>query len=128
MAKYLRFSPGLDYIFCHLIGETGVYSVGFFKGDNYQVGCIGISDMSHIFWPILFNICDGERTEHVVKMYQHMLSLIAAIVKGITEMFFLKDGGTAIDSATSILIQNYVQSHVILSYTMSNTSFPWWFH
>ena len=91
------------------------YSVGFFKGDNYQVGCIGISDMSHIFWPIIFNICDGERTEHVVKMYQHMLSLIAAIVKGIKEMFFLKDGGTAIDSATSILIQNYVQSHVKFS-------------
>ena len=68
-----------------------------------------------MFFGQLYSTYVTERTEHVVKMYQHMLSLIAAVVKGIKEMFFLKDGGTAIDSATSILIQNYVQSHVKFS-------------
>ena len=34
MAKYLRFSPGLDYIFCHLIGETGVYELNSERTDD----------------------------------------------------------------------------------------------
>ena len=88
------------------------YSVGFFKG-NYQVGCIGISDMSHVFWPIIFNICDGENRTCGEDVSAYVV--INSWNGEIKQMFFLKDGGTAIDSATSILIQNYTQSHVKFS-------------
>ena len=74
------------------------FSKGFFKGDKLQVGCIGISDVHHVFWPMLFIVCDAENHINALRCIESALQIFAQCSID-NVRYLLKDGGTAIQSA-----------------------------
>ena len=78
------------------------FSKGFFKGDKLQIGCVGLSDLHHVFWPMVFIVCDSENCENVRNCVGLMLQILKQC--GIsTVRFMLKDGGTAMQKAHEII-------------------------
>ena len=74
------------------------FSKGFFKGDKLQVGCIGISDLNHVFWPMLFLVCDSENHINALRCLQSLIQIFEQCSID-NVRYILKDDGTAIQSA-----------------------------
>ena len=70
---------------------------GFFKNDKLQVGCIGLSDMNHVFWPMIFIVCDSENHDNATRLLEAALQICDQCEIN-TVRYLLKDGGTAIQS------------------------------
>ena len=78
------------------------FSKGFFTDDRLQLGCLGMSDMHHVFWPIMFIICDSENTVNASAIIRQSLrSFEQCGVQSIN--YILKDGGTAIQSGLELI-------------------------
>ena len=68
------------------------FSKGFFTNDRLQMGCLGITDMHHVFWHIMFIICDSENTTNATAIIRQ--SLLAFEKCGVHSIkYILKDGG-----------------------------------
>ena len=78
------------------------FSKGFFIDDRLQLGCLGLSDMHHVFWPILFIVCNSENTQNAAAVIRQSVRSFEQC--GVTNIkYILKDGGTAIKSAQDLI-------------------------
>jgi hypothetical protein len=78
------------------------FSKGFFKCDKLQVGCIGLSDVHHVFWPMIFIVCESENQINSVRLLQTAIQIFDQCAIS-NVRYLLKDGGTAIQSGYEII-------------------------
>ena len=78
------------------------FSKGFFIDDKLQLGCLGISDMHHVFWPIMLMVCNSENTQTAAAIIRQSVRSFEQC--GVTNIkYILKDGGTALKSAQELI-------------------------
>ena len=78
------------------------FSKGFLKGDKLLMGCVGLSDMNHVFWPLVYVVCESENHENVTSTLKTSMAILHQC--GVNNVqFILKDGGSALSSGVDAL-------------------------
>ena len=66
------------------------------------MGCIGLSDVHHVFWPMIFIVCESENQINSVRLLQTAIQIFDQCAIS-NVRYLLKDGGTAIQSGYEII-------------------------